>query len=213
MKPILFSPEMVRAVMAGHKTVTRRVVKPQSRILENPSFGYSAFTPDGYMSVRGWLISENGEKRYGENFIKLPYRPGDILYVGETWQSTGKQYIYKADTGGTVRDDVAYILQGWRPSSHMPKEAARLFLRVTEVQAERLQNITEDQAIKAGASREYIDGDVNISLSAKNAFADIWDSTIQPKDRTLYGWEANPWVWAITFEQISREEAERGATA
>lgn len=79
MKPMLFNTEMVRAILGGCKTVTRRVLKPQEKILKNPSFGYTPFTPKGHISVRGEWTDRDGNKRYGENFIKLPYCPGDIL--------------------------------------------------------------------------------------------------------------------------------------
>ncbi len=88
----------------------------------------------------------------------------------------------------------------WRPSIHMPREAARIFLRVTDVRVERLQNITDEQAEKE---------DFKDYTSTALGFAELWDSTIKPKDRALYGWAANQWVWVIEFERISKEEAER----
>lgn len=217
----------VRALLDSYKTMMRRVVKPQNKILENPEFGYTAFTPKGYISVRGGWKDEGGEKRYGENFIKLPYQADDVLYVRETWQyaydldgndqpieGTGR-YLYAADnlpepfgfwvnSNGTHRDCMP-----WRPSIHMPKEAARLFLRVTDVRVERLQDITDDGVEKEGVP---IFGRTEKELRCLQAFLryrKVWNSTIKPKDRALYGWDADPWVWVVEFERISREDAQK----
>ena len=198
MKPILFNTEMVRAILDNRKTVTRRVLKPQEKILENPMFGYTMFTPKGYISVRGDWTDTDGDKRYGENFIKLPYCPGDILYVRETFFEYKGHFYYKADGKheGLARMGLYFK---WRPSIHMPRKAARIFLRVTDVRVERLQGITFKQALKEGC---------NDYSSTALGFFYVWDSTLKPKDRALYGWEANPWVWVIEFERVSREEAE-----
>lgn len=203
MKPILFNTEMVRAILAGHKTVTRRVVKPQPH--------YEIHVGKDRWS---WDWVWWGDKDTHD--IKAPYCPGDILYVRETWKQAtccpaGGGYaltdlfLYKADE--PINTDGMLVEEKWHPSIHMPREAARIFLRVTGVRVERLQDIREDQAIKEGAEREYIDADVSVSLSAKNVFADIWDNTLNSKDRALYGWEANPYVWCVSFEKISKEEA------
>ncbi len=90
----------------------------------------------------------------------------------------------------------------------MPKEAARLFLRVTDVRVERIQDMTESEAAKEGFEREYIDCDVSVSLAAKYLFEDYWDNAIiKEPDIPYYGWDANPFVWRIAFERISKEEA------
>lgn len=148
-KPILFNTDMVQAILEGRKTVTRRVIK--GYVPNNAQWGYTAFTPEGYISCRG----DNG-KEYGEWFYKLPYQKNDILYVRETWAAYSSTegimptLHYKAD------DE---ILPGvkWKPSIHMPKEAARIFLRVTNVSVAKLQDITEDEAIKEGVTRLYDD--------------------------------------------------------
>lgn len=199
MKPILFNTEMARAILDGRKTVTRRMVKPQEKILENPTFGYTVFSPESHISVRGEWTDRDGNKRYGENFIKLPYCPGDILYVRETFFEHRGHFYYKADGKYEALSKLGIQFK-WRPSIHMPKKAARIFLRVTDVRVERLQNITDEQAEKE---------DFKDYTSTALGFAELWDSTIKPKDRALYGWAANPWVWVIEFERISKEEAER----
>lgn len=159
MKPILFNAEMVRAILDGRKTVTRRKV-----LL--PNYGYFIHEPPRCVP---------------------PYRAGDILYVRETFaQVAAHTYWYRADS------PVQNIL--WRPSIHMPKEAARIFLRVTAVRVERLREITVEDAAKEGCKNPM-------------RFDELWNSTIKPADLPKYGWEANPWVWVIEFERISKEEA------
>ena len=207
-KPILFNTDMVRAILDGRKTVTRRVVKGANDAMYpgKCSFGVGMF-----------------DKRTGERVIKPPYEPGDILYVRETWwrnyyHQYGK-YFYRADgeevqipviTGGTDLHGKADGLK-WRPSIHMPKEAARLFLRVTGVHAERLQEIPHDGALKEGIHycgcpegftwKSETDMN-NCYLSPMGAMEALWNSTIPKKDLSLYGWDVNPWVWVINFEKL-----------
>lgn len=197
MEPILFNTEMVRAILEGRKTVTRRVVKPQ---------------PPATSVVRkrgcAWDWSFWSDCDMG-HLMKRPYYPGDILWVRETWAKDpfGDGYIYPTEVGGAG--------QKWHPSIHMPKEAARLFLRVTDVRAERLQDITPEQARSEGC-----DGRCNCPSSGApgslscverdfsiEKFESVWDSTIKPTNLHRYGWDANPWVWAIEFERVSKDEA------
>lgn len=150
MKPMLFSTEMVRAILDGRKTVTRRVLKNQD---ENTFYADSCEDKD-YGCVN--LICENADGTKYVLYNKAPYQPGDILYVRETWAEVGgfspqigefwQQYIYKATYKPNFNLDVPSIK--WHPSIHMPKEAARLFLRVIGVQVERLQDITTPGATK-----------------------------------------------------------------
>lgn len=219
MKPILFNTEMERAILDGRKTVTRRVLKTEKHIPDDAVFGYTGFTPKGYISCRGTFVDENGNKRYGENYIKMPYQKGAILYVRETWaawsrtEGTPPALHYKAD-----EENLPGVK--WRPSIHMPKEAARIFLKVTGVRVEQLQDITIDQIVREGI---YIDNtppdyvpsiltaytfDRNTYCSSPNLlFRKLWNSTIKKSDLDKYGWDANPWVWVIEFERISKEEA------
>lgn len=199
-KPILFNTEMVRAILDGYKTVTRRAIK--AFIPDNARFGYTAFTPKGCISARGYF-----DGRYGEKFYKLPYKVGDILYVRETWGEGYEDgtYIYKADdrlAGNPMFKLATKII--YHPSIHMPKEAARIWLRVTNVRVERLQDITPEQCIAEGVEREAlkeIGGEF-----VREMFHDIWDSTIKKSDRGRYGWSASPWVWVIEFERCEKPE-------
>ena len=147
-KPILFNTEMVRAILDGRKVCTRRIVK--GYIPKDAQFGYTAFTPDGAISCRG-LFETTGRPGYGEKFFKLPYQPGDILYVRETWKKAPNGYYYYEDW---QRNDIADVTK-WKPSIHMPKEAARIWLKVTDVRVEKLQEITEDEAKAEGINEEW----------------------------------------------------------
>lgn len=207
-KPILFNTEMVRAILDGQKTCTRRIVK--DGIPDDAMWGYTAFTPKGYITCRG--VYADG---YGEGFYKLPYKPGDIFYVRETWCGLPVNeaghfrghpiYYYRAD--GDLRPE------GWRgawhPSIHMPKEAARIWLKVTDVRVERLQDITDDGAKDEGANwknGKNVGWEEKMKRTATERFAEIWDSTIKKSDLDRYGWAANPWVWVIEFEQCKKPE-------
>lgn len=142
---------------------------------------------------------------YLEN-IKIPFIVGQILYVRETfWQSPNGEYTYKSDYNQAER-------LTWHPSIHMPREAARIFLRVTDVRVERLQDITEEQAQAEGAKGWMVatDRDWDKNPNHLIAFRHLWDSTIKKGDRALYGWDASPWVWVIEFERCGREDAAHG---
>lgn len=199
---MLFNTEMVRAILEGWKTVTRRAVKPQPKAALYPM-------PDS-MCWPGCFANCEEERVY-----RPPLQTGDILWVRETWTpGPDGSYIYKASV------ECPDAWRGtWRPSIHMPREAARIFLRVTGVRVERLQEITPQQAMAEGQPR--CTGSITIcggSTScqscegsfgnARQWFSEVWDSTIDPRDRDAYGWSANPWVWVIEFRRISKEEAD-----
>lgn len=184
--PILFNTEMVRAILDGIKDATRRIVK--GFIPDDAVWGYTAFTPKGYISCRGTFADG-----YGEKFFKLPCEPGDILYVRETWKKAPNGYYYYEDR---KRNDIADVTK-WKPSIHMPKEAARIWLKVTDVRVERLQDMTDDDAEAEGCF-DY--------TSTALGFFDVWDSTIKKSNLNRYGWDANPLVWVIEFERCEKPE-------
>jgi hypothetical protein len=203
-KPILFNTEMVRAILDGRKDATRRIVK--GFIPNDAVWGYTAFTPKGYISCRGTFADG-----YGEKFFKLPCEPGNILYVRETWKKAPNGYYYYEDW---QRNDIADITK-WKPSIHMPKEAARIWLKVTNVRVERLQDIDEDGAVKEGIPWSECrnckapfgcDACAGEGYDEIDAFAELWDSTIKKIDLDFYGWNANPWVWVIEFERCEKPE-------
>lgn len=204
-KPILFNTEMVRAILDGKKTCTRRIVK--GAIPDDAMWGYTMFTPKGCVSCRGVYADE-----YGEKFFRLPYRQGDILYVRETWckgswMNEKERYYYKAD------DNDFHCV--WHPSIHMPKEAARIWLRVTDVRAERLQECGEGWCIdieKEGIATPqdpilYISDDA-FHDALRMEFQKTWDKTIKKSDIDRYGWDANPWVWVVEFERCDKPKEE-----
>lgn len=205
MKPILFNTEMVRAILDGRKTVTRRVIRwdKVDNALSCPARRKNIEIPDDKII---------------ERLCGAPYCMADILYVRETWTilpgTPGDNfrpsgvYYYKAD--GDMRPD-RFRDNGWHPSIHMPKEAARIFLRVQDVHdvhVERVQEITGAECVREGIPQESLK-EVGEAFTL-GQFADLWDSTVKPSDRALYGWDANPWVWVIDFERISRDEALKG---
>lgn len=197
--PILFNTEMVRAILDERKVCTRRIVK--GYIPKDAQFGYTAFTPDGAISCRG-LFETTGRPGYGEKFFKLPYQPGDILYVRETWKKAPNGYYYYESW---QRNDIADVTK-WKPSIHMPKEAARIWLKVTDVRVERLQEITDKDAEQEGAQPDYpFDYAVDKWPNLEH-FKEIWNGTIKKSDIDRYGWDANPYVFVIEFERCEKPE-------
>lgn len=225
MKPILFNTEAVRGILEERKTMTRRVLKPHNypkakRLEYRQGAGLwfdneiNAFDKDTH--IKDYSISSPwiGTQIYIQKYA--PYRPGDILYVRETFFEHRNHFYYKAD-GKHEGLSMLGIIFKWRPSIHMPRKAARIFLRVTDVRVERLQEITEVDAEKEGLRyyddicRDenwhpmFYDPDSGGDPSTVAGFAKLWSSTIKPTDLALYGWEANPWVWVIEFERINKE--------
>ena len=202
-KPILFNTEMVRAILDGRKSCTRRLV----RFLPGENPQWTGYIRDGLMLYNG---------RNEPCITKAPYQPGDILYVRETWcddrqfthDSTPGRYFYKASESGNFK---------WKPSIHMPKEAARIWLKVTDVRVERLQDITPKDAENEGVGNLFYE-DIGYSEKnygtevdlehgiAKEQFAWLWESTIKKSDIDRYGWNVNPWVWVISFERCEKPE-------
>lgn len=195
-KPILFSTEMVRAILDGRKACTRRILKGAIPFDEKAEY---------------WNVLKKGEWSGPicvEDFIKQgsPYKPGDILYVRETWckgylMNAKERYYYKADDND--------FFCTWHPSIHMPKEAARIWLKVTAVRVERLQEITEAQAEKEGFIPQGLFAESEITLPAAHWFSKFWNFTIKKSDLDRYGWAANPWVWVIEFERCEKPEEVR----
>lgn len=208
--PILFNTEMVRAILDGRKTCTRRLVKPQPKSKlcytfagsDSDTWGYPNRTAHEIWGEEFKLPNDITEEELSKRW-NPPYHTDDILYVRETWcglpvNEAGHMrghtiYYYKAD--GELRP------KGWRgtwhPSIHMPKEASRIWLKVTDVRVERLQDMTDDDAEAEGCF-DY--------TSTALGFFDVWDSTIKKSDLDRYGWNANPWVWVIKFERCEKPE-------
>ena len=224
-KPILFNTDMVKAILDGSKTQTRRL--PSSRIRDEwlswDEYQCAVATPGSILATE-------------EGFYKKhpPYKEGDILYVRETWKSANggtagpglfDTILYKADE---PQDTTGLMIEErWHPSIHMPKSAARIWLLVKAVRLERLQNIDEDGVIAEGAESlirgcEHMDYSVVPpepcfnTQACKDCIIDkgypelfgkmVWDKTVNPEDLHLYGWDANPCVWVIEFERIDHRQ-------
>ena len=196
-KPILFNTEMVRAILVGTKTCTRRVVK-----LPKDMSG----RPVGKSGDIGFM--------YPGGIKRPPYQQGDILYVRETWShpivpSDKNRYVYRADE--VAEDGFKNEAHIWHPSIHMPKEAARIWLKVTDVRVERLQELTDDGAKAEGANQKNgknVGWEEKMRRTAIERFAEICNSTIKKSDIQRYGWNANPWVWVIEFERCEKPKEE-----
>lgn len=218
-RPIIFSTPMVRALLYGGKTMTRRVIQPQPKCRlcytyagrGNGKWGYP-----GKDAAQIW-----GEAyRQPENLTAAdmdalwtpPCHTDDILWVRETWgtwsrtEGTAPMLCYRANRGEPPGIK-------WRPSIYMPKEAARIFLRVTKVSVERLRDITDEDAEREGmrySALEMIDlgwlGSGG-TWKPRYLFAEFWESLRKPADLKQYGWKANPWVWVISFERCEKPEA------
>ena len=201
-KPILFNTDMVRAILDGRKTVTRRVIKEPKDFMFD---GETSFMPAGKHGEKYLHMDCVNVYDSAVRYIRCLYRVKDILYVRETWGEWTGGYVYKA-WNEPFPQAGCYPVTKWHPSIHMPKEAARIFLKVTDVRIERVQDITEEQAKKEGAINNigFIhspDNEYTKIHTAKEDFQNIWDSTIKKAHFVLYGWNANPWVWVIEFEQ------------
>lgn len=222
--PILFNMEMVRAIMDGRKSCTRRLVKTRRK---DACGFYVTKKVDGTFS--GIYEYDENESMF-DNPLMPPYQPGDILYIRETWQCW-RSHRYEATADIRFRaggDDVRLQFANgntdsidrldydtfvhkwfshngeWKPSLFMPKEATRIWLKVTGVRVERLQEITSEQICREGVEVEYphaLNGE-----EKRYAFSTLWNSTIKKSDIDTYGWDANPWVWVIEFERCEKPE-------
>lgn len=222
MKPILFNTEMVQAILNGDKTQTRRINKMDLSQLETDT------NDKNYL----YLEDEYGESHHLNEYA--PYKTGDILYVRETWQkseyfdySLKNRYFYKADFDSEELQDIKEREIRWRPSIHMPKIAARLFLEVINVRAQGIQDITNEEVLKEGMKSYTKD-----NLIFKYALSDEWwedycvkhrkqfrgtpwqEMPQEPQQAFKYlwnscynypkSWVCNPWVWVIEFEKIDK---------
>ena len=199
-KPILFNTEMVLAILDGRKTCTRRVAKnvPDHTHRIEPVYENDRFQFDCFYS--SYVAALDADADFCMPCFP-PYQQGDILYVRETWckgswMNEKERYYYKAD------DNDFHCV--WHPSIHMPKEAARIWLKVTDVRVERLQEISGEDLIKEGI--DFFRS--NYVRVAFDEYKNIWNSTIKKSDLDRYSWQANPWVWVIEFEQCEKPKEE-----
>ena len=213
-KPILFNTEMVRAILDGRKTCTRRICKDANECTVPDMDFYNA-------DRRTYAVHNFVDKEHTEQLSTAertcPICTGDILYVRETWKEAPKGYYYYEDW---QKDDIADVTK-WKPSIHMPKEAARIWLKVIDVRVERLQDITYNGALREGSEGircDHVALGVHGCTDCMNTgwieppqveFMQIWNSTIKKSNLDRYGWDANPWVWVIEFERCEKPTERR----
>lgn len=211
-RPILFNTEMVKAILEGRKTKTRRLPKVQ------PEYGEEIrMRKNKEGKLAAWFYCENpmlnpaGPSPWGGPEQEPPCQPGDVLWVRETWNGvkTGNPkigyhtaYWYKADDKSENPDDL------WRPSIHMPKEAARIFLLVKSVTVERLQQIDGAEAEAEGAliiNNPLIRKDkATYDAAGMTCFARVWNDTLSCDQVAHVGWKRNPWVFVIEFDRVNK---------
>ncbi len=192
--PIIFSTEMVKAILDGRKTQTRRVIKSQ------PPRHWDAVKPIGWT----WCFYKLDDPDF-HGYVKRPYgQVGDWLWVRETHtyicnpdsESDDGVVLYKASANEVQRG-----IYKWRPSIFMPRWASRITLEIVNIRIERLQEISEEDAkaegIAVGRTGRYLPGNCDY---ATWAFHILWDSINAKRG---YGWDSNPWVWVIEFEEVT----------
>ena len=223
-KPILFNTEMVRAILEGRKTQTRRLIRPQPEGQLSYIFGGSHPGKWTYMSrseAKAWDVDESVIHEEDGKFWTPPCHGDDVLYVRETWNygyvdSDWKEgcppehWFEELDWKGKDHDFLREISRfwyladddeplydlKWKPSIHMPREAARIFLKVNRVRAERLKDITEEDAVAEGFEADEV-------FNARARFAMTWNSVYGVSGKKVpENWASNPWVWVIDFERV-----------
>lgn len=193
-RPILFAGPMVRAILSGEKTVTRRLMKPQP----TPSNmgGHSWPCPIHQTMLHVEQELQNGEGIWaGLADSACPHgAPGDRLWVRETYGDAGCRLTYRADL-----DDGAHcMVKRWIPSIHMPRSASRILLEITAVRVERLQDISDEQARAEGYPADRAAETGGSDLDAWLWFRSLWGEINGPE-----AFAANPWVWVVEFRRIA----------
>ena len=212
MKSILFNTDEVRAVFDGRKTAVRRAIKlqPKSKLVyifggyKHGKWSYPAKDAWKYWEDESFKLADDMTDKEKDSYWTPPYHRDDVIYVRETWgtYTPNPERCYPSLYFKASESKPPHGIK-WQSPATMPRDHARLFLRVKGVSVERLQDITVQGSLNEGLS--YTHGIVK-GASPLALFASAWDSKIKPEDRALYGWAANPWVWVIEFERIEKEE-------
>jgi len=189
--PILFSGPMVRAILAGNKTQTRRVVKPQPPI--------QCKFPQIKNDIVTWSVDSPGNFPMWDKHSKCPYgQPGDRLWVRESFYTdSDKSHVLSYSAGYDIqRRNQAYIL---KPSIHMPRRASRITLEITDILVERVQDIPAMDCIAEGIERSAIKDIHDAAQFEIGEYHKLWDSINAKRG---YGWDVNPWVWVVEFKRV-----------
>jgi len=193
--PILFSTAMVKAILDGNKTMTRRIIKNQD-LTGAPRGGFNAYSYQDEETLKDKIGFESDD----DSWVSPYGAPGDLLWVRETWRKSSPiekdQVYYRAGTSGATD-------MKWKPSIFMPKKFCRIWLKNKDIRVERLQDISEEDAIKEGCEIGHGIDDSS-PFFAKDAFETLWDSINghPRKDGKDISWSANPWVWVVDFERV-----------
>ncbi len=191
-RPILFSSEMVRAILDGRKTETRRVMKPQpSKFVMWLKWVVSKSVPRGYIQGQGYFHALKKDSTW---LFKFPYGDvGDVLYVREGFLlfDSGK-VLYRADKNESFYADLLKYM--WKPSIFMPKKFSRIKLKIKEIRVEQVQEINNISVLREGLTFKDTRKEDVIG-----GFIKLWDSLNKKRG---FGWDVNPWVWCISFERM-----------
>lgn len=215
-RPILFSASMVRAILDGRKSMTRRVMKPQPDVSHWQGIqAMHGTTPDGHAfgDPRLWRVVGPDYPDDSRDNIRCPYAIGRRLWVRETIRKTG-EFPGGYATSEYVADGTPTVADAWPwqrctlAAIHCPRGLSRILLEVTDVRVQRVQDISQMDALDEGIDTEgddYNEGEklqsAGSPVSAERfAFACLWDSI---NDKRGFGWNANPWVWALTFKRMT----------
>ncbi|WP_333638185.1 hypothetical protein [Tissierella praeacuta] len=222
-KPILFNTEMVQAILEGRKTVTRRVVKLDLGLADTDKHDSSWLKiPDeygDYHDAKDLCRYKVGDILYIretwsfiscdeciENEIHRDFTPGCNISDERKDSYKGKYgcFVYRTNYGTTEDDTFPPSMFKWKPSIHMPKKIARIFLKVTDIRVERLKDITVGDIENEGYPGEIDFSTMPVAMQGImfEWWASTWNSTIKKQDLDKYGWKANPWVWVIEFERV-----------
>lgn len=206
-RPMLFNGDMVRAILDGRKTQTRRPMKMQPDHRHRRIDFENGYLLESVQRNGCWHVEQKQTCPFGI--------PGDRIWVRETWNVNGLAWGQSIEFSKISSPDAFHYRATddggwkpywgkWRPSIHMPRWACRIVLEITDVRVQRVQEISEEDAIKEGISDSRHPDDCcgGLGISPKGIFSNLWDSCYGKSD---FSWDKNPWVWALTFKRVEDE--------
>lgn len=215
-RPIIFNTQMVQAIINGNKKITRRVIKVRGfEWIHEDKFVHVEHPKEGVSEI-WWDVIRGGPTCVDQDYdyMKCPYgKPGDLLYVRETWIDNVEKCMDDFGVVDTHEPSIRFRANSmdeqiinerewnWKPSIYMPKQIARIWLKVKDVRVERAQDITVEDMIAEGLSTKYREFDAECDL--RNKWWQLWDFINGKRDGGIYSWDSNPWVWVVEFEVVS----------